>query len=51
MLQDFSSKIMHRSRSKHSNVDVLSRNLVGHTKEDDFLGEIQDCNSLSNLER
>jgi len=51
MLQDFSSKIMYRSKSKHSNVDVFSRNLVGHTKEDDFPGEIQDCNSSSNLKR
>jgi hypothetical protein len=44
MLHDFSFKIMHCSGFKHSNVDTLSRNHVGHAKEDDFLGEIQDCN-------
>jgi hypothetical protein len=47
MLQDFNFKILHRLGSKHSNVDALSRNLVGGTKKDeDFFEEIQDVKLL-----
>ncbi len=43
MLQDFSFKIIHRPRLRHTNVDALSRNLVGPTtNDDDFNEEIQD---------
>jgi hypothetical protein len=43
MLQDFSFKIIHQPRLRHTNVDALSRNLVGlATDDDDFRGEIQD---------
>jgi len=42
MLQDFSFKILHRPSLKHTNVDALSRNLVGQaTDDDDFSEEIQ----------
>jgi hypothetical protein len=38
---------MHRSGSKHSNVDALNKNPIGHAEEDDdFLVKIQDCNWL-----
>jgi len=41
MLQDFSFKIVHRPRLKHTNVDALSRNPVGlATYDDDFNEEI-----------
>jgi hypothetical protein len=43
MLQDFSFKILHRPGMKHTNVDALSRNLVGEAADDeDFSEEIQD---------
>jgi len=43
MLHDFSFKIIHRPGLKHTNVDALSRNLVGPaTDDDDFSEEIQD---------
>jgi hypothetical protein len=43
MLQDFSSKIVHRPGMKHTNVDAPSRNPVGRaTDDDDFSEEIQD---------
>jgi hypothetical protein len=43
MLQDFSFKIVHRPGLRHTNVDALSRNLVGPAMEDDdFCEEIQD---------
>jgi len=46
MLQDFSFKILHRPGLKHTNVDALSRNLVGQAMDDDdFGGEIQDVGS------
>jgi len=35
MLHDFSFKIIHRPGLKHTNVDALSRNLVGLTTDDD----------------
>jgi hypothetical protein len=35
MLQDFDFKIMHRLKSKHMNVDALSRNLMGGFEEDE----------------
>jgi hypothetical protein len=35
MLYDFSFKIMHCLRSKHSNINALSRNPIGHANEDD----------------
>jgi hypothetical protein len=47
MLQDFSFKILHMPRLKHTNVDALSRNLVGPTTDDDDFGEeIQDIGSI-----
>jgi len=46
MLQDFSFKIIHRPRLKHTNVDALSRNPVGLAADDDDFGEeIQDIAS------
>jgi len=39
MLQDFSFKILHKPRHKHTNVDALSRNLVRPTIEDDDFSE------------
>jgi hypothetical protein len=43
MLQDFSFKIIHRPGLRHTNVDALSRNLVGPaTDDDDFSEEIQN---------
>jgi len=43
MLQDFSFKIIHRPRLRHTNVDALSRNPVGLVADDDdFSEEIQD---------
>jgi hypothetical protein len=43
MLQDFSFKIVHQPRLRHTNVDVLSRNPIGPaTNDDDFNEEIQD---------
>jgi hypothetical protein len=35
MLQDFNFKILYRSRFKHMNANVLSRNLVNKAKEDE----------------
>ncbi len=50
MLQDFSFKIIHRVRGKHTNVDTLSRNLVGMPKEDeDFQAEILDMKVMTFL--
>jgi hypothetical protein len=46
MLQNFSFKIVHRPRLKHTNVDALSRNLVGSATDDDAFGEeIQDISA------
>jgi hypothetical protein len=43
MLQDFSFKIVHRPRLRHTNVDALSKNPVGSAADDDDFGEeIQD---------
>jgi len=43
MLQDFSFKIVHRPGLRHTNVNALSRNLVGPAMDDDdFCEEIQD---------
>ncbi len=43
MLQDFNFKIIHRPGLRHTNIDALSRNLVGPaTDDDDFSEEIQD---------
>jgi len=39
MLQDFSFKILHRLGLKHTNVDALSRNLVGPAIDDDNFSE------------
>jgi hypothetical protein len=45
MLQDFSFKIVHCIRSKHGNVDALSRNPIGNVDEDkEFQKGIRDCN-------
>jgi hypothetical protein len=47
MLQDFSFKILHRPGLKHTNVDVLSINLVGQAiDDDDFNEEIQDIGTV-----
>ncbi len=47
MLQDFSSKIVHRPRLKHTNADALSRNLVGPATDDDnFSEKIQDIRNI-----
>jgi hypothetical protein len=46
-LQDFNFKIIHRTRSKHTNVDALSRNLVDVVEPyEDLMNEIQDCKML-----
>jgi len=46
MVQDFSFKIIHRPRLRHTNVDALSRNPVGPAADDDdFSEEIQDIAS------
>jgi hypothetical protein len=39
MLQDFNFKILHRSGSKHSNVNALSRNPVSGVEEDEKFSE------------
>jgi hypothetical protein len=39
MLQDFSFKIVHRPRMRHTNADALSRNPVGLAVEDEDFGE------------
>jgi hypothetical protein len=41
-LQDFSFKIVHRTRAKHTNVDALSRNTIDEWE--DIIEEIQDPN-------
>ncbi len=47
MLHDFSFKILHRPRLKHTNVDALSRNPMGQaTDDDDFSEEIQDTGTM-----
>ncbi len=38
MLQVFQFKIIHRIRSRHLNVDALSRNLVNFPKDDEDFG-------------
>jgi hypothetical protein len=46
-LQDFCFNIIHRAGSKHTNVDVLSRNHVNVAKlDEDLVNEIQDCKML-----
>lgn len=43
MLQDFHLKIIHCVGAKHSNMDVLNKNLVGSYEVDEEFGsEIQD---------
>jgi hypothetical protein len=43
MLKDFSFKIVHQPGMRHTNVDALSRNLVGKAaNDDDFSEEVQD---------
>lgn len=50
MLQDFNFKILHRSGSKHSNVNALSRNPVSGVEEDEkFSEEIQDITLIREL--
>jgi len=47
MLQDFSSKIVHRPGLRHTNANALSRNLVGPaTDDDDFSEKIQDIGNI-----
>jgi hypothetical protein len=38
MLQDFQFKIIHRTKSRHLNVNALSQNHVGFPEEDDNFG-------------
>ncbi len=38
MLQDFQFKIIHWMASMHLNVDALSRNPIGFSKEDEDFG-------------
>jgi hypothetical protein len=38
MLQDFQFKIIHQTRSRHLNVDDLSRNPIGFPKKDEDFG-------------
>jgi len=48
MFHNFHFKIVHRIGVKHSNVDALSRNLVGkHKTDEDFGNEIQDLGGTS----
>jgi hypothetical protein len=43
MPQDFNFKIVHRTRIRHANADVLNRNLVNSHDEDEDVGmEIQN---------
>jgi hypothetical protein len=50
MLQDFNFKILNRSRFKHLNADVLSRNPVNKAKEDEYFSqEIQDIRLLREM--
>jgi len=39
MLQDFNFNIVHKPGLRHSNVDALSRNLVGEAMDDDNFSE------------
>jgi hypothetical protein len=51
-LQDFSFKIVHRARSRHTNVDALNRNLINVIKVDeDLVNEIQDYNLLQAIQQ
>jgi len=51
-LQDFSFKIIHRVRSKHTNVDALSRNLMDVVGLDENLvNEIQDYKMLQYIRK
>jgi len=49
ILQDFNFKIVHWARSKHTNVDALSQNLLGVVEEDEEMWEIQDCRLLQTV--
>jgi hypothetical protein len=45
-LHDFNFKIIHKVRSKHTNVDALNRNMVDVVEEDEMWDEIQDYKIL-----
>jgi hypothetical protein len=48
LLQDFHFKIIHHASAKHSNVDALSKNLVGRCEaNEDLDSEIQDLGGTS----
>jgi hypothetical protein len=48
MFQDFHFKIVHQAGAKHSNVDVLNRNLVQRYEiDEDFGNEIQDLGGIN----
>jgi hypothetical protein len=50
MLQDFNFKIVHRTKARHANVDVLSRNPIdSHDEDEDFGMEIQDEKKDANV--
>ncbi len=52
MLQDFNFNIVRRPGLRHSNVDALSRNLVGEAMDDDdFSEEIQDLKTIQTRQR
>jgi hypothetical protein len=51
-LQDFNFKIVHKARSRHTNVDALSRNLINVIKVDeDLVNEIQDYKLLQAIQQ
>jgi len=40
-------KIVHRARTKHANVDALSKNLLGgYEADEDYYNKIQDFNGI-----
>jgi hypothetical protein len=52
MVHDFNFKIMHRARSKRTNVNALSKILVGYVNEDgNFEKEIQDCEWMQHVHK
>jgi hypothetical protein len=50
MLQDFNFKIVHRTRVRHANVDVLSHNPIdSHDEDEDFGMEVHDEKKDANV--
>jgi len=51
-LHDFSLKIIHRIRSKHTNVDALNKTLVDVVElNKNLVNEIQDCKMLQYIQK